>query len=398
MCQRPTTTKDGIYIACRTCDDCVSATINDWTARAELEAEMNPLCTTVTLTYRNNPDGSTPRGAEMYDERDVQLWMKRLRAATRAKDKKAAVRFFRVGEMGSINKRVHYHVVLFHSVDLADIGTWKDKDGKEVGLSNRKRLIWSIWPHGSSYVDKGSKDAIRYCLKYTQKERFTEANSRGTVREGKADNWGSAKFVMSKAPPLGVPYLLQLVEEYRQLNALPVSLNIRLPSGGYYYPRGQIREMWVLALYSLAEEYFAKHGQYQAQYAVLLASIPDTHPDGTANKDKETMLYGDVQTTETPTGFTKSALDRFEPSPRTAQIVRTCGRATPCTQCATTKALTQGSMDYDPENFKDTQRYDGHTRGEQHPHCIRIHDPEYNRTFAQRKAAFAFAARQGLRA
>ena len=61
-----------------------------------------------------------------------------------------------------------------------------------------KRLTWSHWPWGLISVQVPDQGGMMYALKYALKDQFNVEKSRGTMREHKAEAWGSGFFRMSK--------------------------------------------------------------------------------------------------------------------------------------------------------------------------------------------------------
>ena len=154
MCSEPIE-MNGQLVACRTCDDCLNTRKNTWVARCMAEKEISPNCFMVNLSYKDNPDGSKPISARVFNYRDIQLFLKSLRKVY--KDKYAAsgeIRFIACGERGSKgSKRLHWHLIIWSNHPITELGTWKEfhsrkpTDIPEMGI----RYSWSISDHGHCY-------------------------------------------------------------------------------------------------------------------------------------------------------------------------------------------------------------------------------------------------------
>ncbi|QCS37264.1 replication initiation protein [Tortoise microvirus 77] len=128
---------------------------------------------------------------------DVQRFWKRLRFNGHP------LRYFVVGEYGGEKGRAHWHGVVY----------WQ---GKAPPLELRKEYYTEPhWPLGFSFWDDPSFEAIRYAVKYLQKDI------------GKAERQGH--LAMSKKPPLGTEYFKRLAEQYVRQELAPQTLEYTFP-------------------------------------------------------------------------------------------------------------------------------------------------------------------------
>lgn len=139
LCANPFV-KDGEEYGCGQCAPCRINRRRLWTGRLMLEAQQHEHSCFVTLTYRaeDYPSDGSLR------PRDVQLWLKRLRAAIEPKQ----VRYYAVGEYGTRRGRAHYHVIVF-------------------GLSSYDRgAIEGAWPYGSVHIGTLTEASASYVCSY----------------------------------------------------------------------------------------------------------------------------------------------------------------------------------------------------------------------------------------
>lgn len=136
-----------IYVPCGKCPQCGANKRHDWATRLHYEARQHLCKQFVTLTYRNNKL-RWAHGQSQIVRRDLQLWFKRLRKAG------YALRYFAVGEYGSITYRPHYHVILFGSIPTSAMEyAWIDEGPKGTSL-------------GHIHVGQVTEASIMYCLGY----------------------------------------------------------------------------------------------------------------------------------------------------------------------------------------------------------------------------------------
>ncbi|AXH77031.1 MAG: replication initiator protein [Microviridae sp.] len=127
----------------------------------------------ITLTYDN--EHLPPFGTLV--KRDLQLFMKRLR-----KEFGDGIRFYGCGEYGDLNKRPHYHVLLFNH-DFSD--------KRKIGANRRGDNYYSsavlsrLWPMGHNLLGEVTFDSAAYVARYVMK-KLTGPPAKGAydVRDG----------------------------------------------------------------------------------------------------------------------------------------------------------------------------------------------------------------------
>lgn len=179
MCQSPALLPNGTQIACRKCWQCIENRRNDWVGRCLAEKEYAAKSHFITLTY-GRVDGSADHiRAALLTYSDVQKWFKRLRRAG------YQFRYLVAGEYGSTKGRAHWHVLMFWEGDCPphEPKLWHD----------------DFWPHGHQDWSEITLPSVRYVCKYITKSE--DADDQSLLR-------------MSKRPPIGAHYFIDLAKRY----------------------------------------------------------------------------------------------------------------------------------------------------------------------------------------
>lgn len=305
MCSRPIT-KDGMTFACRSCDECVAVRRHGWVARAMAEKADHAHSYCLTLTYSEDTQQSRD-AARMFAYADVRAFLMRLRSSARYEAKKRGwnavpqFRFLCAGEQGDRYGRCHWHLIIYSNVDLARLGQFRlrgrmvshHRDMITVG-KRKRRLNWTLWPHGFMTLQEPDQAAMSYVLSYCLKDQFTGEKSNGTMREAKSENFATGLFRMSKRPAIGENWLMQKMEALEASGAVLPSLNIRVPDmGGYWHPSGLFREKLLWCLHALNRRIVWATGANAPQWPSLLASLGD-------NQKELDILNGKIDQTENP--------------------------------------------------------------------------------------------------
>lgn len=189
MCQAPLLLDSGQLVACRKCWQCKQNRIQDWVGRCIAESKVSVKTFVVTLTYgRDDRYVSDHAHSQILTYSDVQGYLKRLRYHS------GPVRFFAAGEYGSAKGRAHWHLILFYGTEKLSPDIRLEQRYMHHGGGKR-----SIWPHGWSYWENASHQAIQYACKYILKD------------------WGpgaQAAKGLSTRPPLGALYFDGLAAQY----------------------------------------------------------------------------------------------------------------------------------------------------------------------------------------
>lgn len=174
-----------------------------WGMRCLHEAKLWPNNSYVTLTYstENLPPGGT------LCVRDVQLFMKRLRKSREP----STVRFFMGAEYGEINRRPHYHALLFN-VGFADrLFHTRNARGEPLYTSAELSKLWSVDGKelGFATIGEVTFDSAVYCAKYALKKVNGDAAARHYEvydEDGLCHARVPEFAVMSRRPGIGSGY------------------------------------------------------------------------------------------------------------------------------------------------------------------------------------------------
>lgn len=199
MCINPSKISDVGFVACRECWQCRERKVDDWVSRNIAESRTAKAAHVVTLTYgRDQSTGGIDHiRAAVLTYSDVQKMLKHLRVDG------YPVRYFVVGEYGDKKGRSHWHIILYWQGAVPD---------HEV----RRNFMWKYWPHGWSYWDRMSPQAVRYACKYLVKVMGDE-------------NGQIFGPMPSKKPPLGDAYFRDLAARYVEAGIAPQALFYSFP-------------------------------------------------------------------------------------------------------------------------------------------------------------------------
>lgn len=199
-----------LEVPCGRCIECLKQRVNSWYVRLMAERKVSESGYFITLTYDNQFLPYTDDGEITLNYRDIQLFFKRLRKLQSAKYPNAKkIRYFAVGEYGTIGDRPHYHMLLFNVVDIEDVEkAWKN------GLI-----------HVGELNDKTTFYTLKYALKYGRKWKKSEYENTRVIE----------KALMSKG--LGFEFLTDGIKKfYKEDVTRPIIMlgNKKLPLPRYY--------------------------------------------------------------------------------------------------------------------------------------------------------------------
>jgi len=146
-----------LTLPCGACVGCRVARARSWSLRCVHEASLHKQNSFVTLTY--SEDRLPPGGSLRY--RDFQLFMKRLRKATRTR-----VRFFVCGEYGEALSRPHYHACLFGYFP----GDARPVSYLSANRAWRSAEVERLWPHGHVHIGELNVRSAAYAARYVLKK------------------------------------------------------------------------------------------------------------------------------------------------------------------------------------------------------------------------------------
>lgn len=197
---------EAVHVPCRRCRSCITDTINDHVARGLCEAHEREWSVVLTLTYRDQMDGSH----ETITKEHLQLAIKRLRKRLGTVAKKngttSTVRYVGCGEYGALKGRAHFHVILFG-------------DGPKPEFTQGKRTwpVW-FWDKGHVCVDwKVDAASVRYVMKYLYKW------------ENREDDTFQKWVTRSNSEPLGWVHIQKKVQSYVDAYRFPTNWLYAVP-------------------------------------------------------------------------------------------------------------------------------------------------------------------------
>lgn len=353
MCDSPIE-KDGVTFACRKCNSCLAVRRWQWVARAMAEKAMHKTALAVTLTY-DNSTAENRDSAAMFNYRDIQLWLKKVREdlADQPRKRWAAmlqqgfqgpppprgpgVRYLIAGEQGERTRRCHWHCVLFSDGDLLDVGTFTDLDGDEVPRADRisrgqrkKPMNWSTWGRGRVLFQEPDASGMNYALSYVLKDQFTGEVSEGRGRYHRSENFATGFFRMSKKPPIGSSWLEAKFGRLAATGSVLPTVQLKIPGlPGYWVPSGLYRKRVLRALRAINEAGREANGNDAPQWAALVAACADNEHDL-----KELGIEQEEEQEDDDFGAVLSLRGRErERESRIRETVRRCGGAIPCDRC-----------------------------------------------------------------
>lgn len=144
-----------VSVPCGKCIPCLMAKRQEWSFRLEQEFKYSHGAMFVTLTYDQKHYPS--RGS--LDKGHVQNYLKRLRK----KDGTNRIRYYCVGEYGSVSGRPHYHILLFGGKEGDVRSAWQDSKGVPIGIV---------------HIGAVTAASIAYCTKYIIQKDDAEVNEK----------------------------------------------------------------------------------------------------------------------------------------------------------------------------------------------------------------------------
>lgn len=143
-----------LQVPCGKCIECLQLRTHDWEFRLRIE-QLNSLASYfLTITYE---DSFLPHnGVEVSD---MQKFFKRLRK------RNIKFKYYCIGEYGTINKRPHYHCIIFIKE-------------KFIPLNEFHSLCISSWTKGFIKLSPLSRGRIHYCIAYLIGQKQIEGKNK----------------------------------------------------------------------------------------------------------------------------------------------------------------------------------------------------------------------------
>lgn len=215
MCDRPLRVKSregDCAVACGRCPPCRKARIDGWVFRLLQEEKRSKTAYFITLTYDTDHVPITENGFMNLDRKAFPAFIKRLRKHLGY----SGVKYYAVGEYGSIRSRPHYHAIVFN-LDPSIFRSVGHKNGQPQYQSD---LLEQCWPYGLVDIGTCSGDSCAYVAKYLNKP--------GRIPMHKRDDRIKEFSLMSKG--IGDGYLTPEIIDYHRADPLR---NYLTTEGGY---------------------------------------------------------------------------------------------------------------------------------------------------------------------
>lgn len=183
-----------IEVPCGQCAGCRLERSRVWAIRCMHENQLHQESHFLTLTYNdeNLPDNNSLLPS------DLQKFYKRLRK----RGKK--FRYYSCGEYGELNKRPHYHAILF-GLELNDRNHFTNFNGQPLYTSEEISRVWNC---GHVVIGNVSFESCAYVARYIMKKRLGPDawKNYGDLNKetGEIENWRIPEFTtMSRKPGIG---------------------------------------------------------------------------------------------------------------------------------------------------------------------------------------------------
>lgn len=206
---------EAIRLPCGQCVGCRLEKSRQWAMRCMHERRLHKDNVFVTLTYDND---HLPPGGTLV-KRDLQLFMKRLRKL-KAPQK---VRFYGCGEYGDVNKRPHYHVILFGCV-FSDARSYGANRRNEKYFTSKE--LGSIWTFGNHILGDVTFESCAYVARYLMKKVTGDAarcHYEVVTRDGEIIERVPEFTVMSRRPGIGLGWYSRYGKETYALDSVLVN-------------------------------------------------------------------------------------------------------------------------------------------------------------------------------
>nr|WAE43482.1 MAG: replication initiator protein [Microviridae sp.] len=163
-------------VPCGQCLHCRRIRSLSWAVRIMCEADTHQENSFVTLTYKERQT--------CLRKKDVQDFFKRFRKQIAPKQ----IRYFAVGEYGSLGNRPHYHAIIFG---------WETtgSDTYEVGKVFNSHVLEKTWGHGFTSVGSLTPASAAYVSQYCLK-KITGSNAIETYTDPETGEF-SPEFLLS---------------------------------------------------------------------------------------------------------------------------------------------------------------------------------------------------------
>lgn len=204
-----------IRVPCGRCAGCRMEKARQWAIRCMHEARMHKDNAFVTLTYDREylPENG------FLSRRDTQLFMKRLRKA-----RYPGIRVYGCGEYGTLNKRPHYHMILFNC-GFPDKKFYKKgaKQGQDYYTSDELR---ELWPQGMNVIGAVTFETAGYVAGYVMDKvngKIADEHYEVYDADGLVHRRPSEFSIISRGRSIGSDYYAKFGAEVRTHDSVVIN-------------------------------------------------------------------------------------------------------------------------------------------------------------------------------
>lgn len=191
-------------IPCGHCIGCRLDYSREWANRCTLEAKKHKNNYFITLTY---DEEHLPEGGTLI-KKDLQDFIKRLRATWEYKYNEKEIKFYACGEYGGKTERPHYHVILFNMpIKTENLQPYKINEQHEMLYKCRE--LDKIWGKGFVTVGGVSWNSCAYVARYMTKKHKGPGAEKYYKEKGIIPEF----CTMSRRPGIGRAYYEENKEE-----------------------------------------------------------------------------------------------------------------------------------------------------------------------------------------
>lgn len=143
-----------VTVPCGKCIPCLVNKRTDWMFRLEQEHRTSKGAIFVTLTYDQK---HLPSNGSLC-KKHLQLYLKKLRKQDHKENGSTKIRYFAVGEYGSLYGRPHYHILLFNISGRLAQDCWRDRKGQKIGNVHIGKVTTASVGYVTKYIVQTEKD------------------------------------------------------------------------------------------------------------------------------------------------------------------------------------------------------------------------------------------------
>lgn len=148
-----------VPVPCGRCPPCKIRRVNSWVFRLLEEEKVSSSAFFVTLTYDTSTVPISDNGFMTLRKSDFQDYMKRLRKLCDG----YTLKYYAVGEYGSIRSRPHYHAIVFNVPEAKFFADAWSLNGSSIGNVHVGNVSGDSIAYTMKYIDKAQYCSKRYC-------------------------------------------------------------------------------------------------------------------------------------------------------------------------------------------------------------------------------------------